>query len=132
MELAVIAAKNIENRSAIIDNQIALLERNAGVETSESGFRLVFGDDADGIFGIGFKEKDEDDKKVEYDKRTSTALVVAVGLNNAIIEGQSLKIRRIEQAAAAFLNWAWPGIPVYLTTATGCVLNMGSPFNSTG
>ena len=68
-------ALNIQNRVAIIDNQIALLSREDGDEDSD------------------WDEEDEDDEewydKDKYD-RTSTHLVLAAGFNNALTEGQSL------------------------------------------
>lgn len=68
-------ALNIENRIAIIENQLALLRREQpekkwqwSLETSE--------------------ERDEEDYKSRY-SRTSTHLVIAAGLNNALRDGQS-------------------------------------------
>ncbi|MGB3775628.1 MAG: hypothetical protein WA951_10255, partial [Leeuwenhoekiella sp.] len=91
MDLAVIAAENIENKSAIIDNQIELLKRNKNLDTDDNSFRLVFGAGTDGVFGIFSNEDDEGSHEVEYDKRTTSSLVVAAGLNNSIIENQSLE-----------------------------------------
>ncbi|WP_350290482.1 hypothetical protein [uncultured Croceitalea sp.] len=97
MEIAKKRALNIENRLAIIDNKIALLERNEDVlvvgeaENSitelEIGLgRLIFDDPN---FEIRFGRKDRI-KKYKYDRRTYSDFVMAIGLNNAIIEGQSL------------------------------------------
>lgn len=76
-------ALNIENRLAIIDNKIALLERNDygytdGTETASfnlnfSGLKITSGN-----------------RPVIYDKRTTTDLVLAAGFNNAIGEGQDI------------------------------------------
>ncbi|HEA28522.1 MAG TPA: hypothetical protein ENH91_00755 [Leeuwenhoekiella sp.] len=111
MDFATIAAKNIENRTAIIDNQIALLERDQNLKLDEGGFRLVFGAGTDRIFGVDFRDNNDENsvEKVTYDKRTSSSLVVAVGLNNAIIEAQSLDDSPYKIGGSRFfeLGWAW-------------------------
>ena len=71
-------ALNIENRVAIIDNQIALLER----ENDDKNWHWSWGEDDD---------EDSDDQwwgKSRY-SRTSTDLVIAAGFNNALESGQS-------------------------------------------
>ncbi len=86
-------ALNIENRVAIIDNKIALLERN-GTLNEEGGknyVRIGIGEDGttgDSWLGIHIREKNSVTRK--YDRRTSSQLVFSFGLNNAIIDGQSL------------------------------------------
>ncbi|WP_339633121.1 hypothetical protein [Bizionia echini] len=109
-------ALNIENRLAIIDNRIALLERNETV-TQDTGANL------DGlVIEIG-KNKDSDTydtgsiyvgpktkkKPRVYDKRTTSDLVFAIGFNNAIIEGQSLNDSPYKIGGSGFveLGWAW-------------------------
>lgn len=96
-EVAKKRAMNIENRLAIIDNKIALLERNNGevleIDSLQNVERLLIsigGDDGDGtkIFGIRFD--DRKNKPVKYDRRTYSDFVMALGLNNAIIDGESL------------------------------------------
>lgn len=91
-------AMNIENRLAILENKIALLERN-GIEVMEldsidntTRFMIDFGGDEDGeerILGIRFRERAKR-RPIKYDRRTYTDFVMAIGLNNALIEGQSL------------------------------------------
>lgn len=80
-------AMNIENQLDIIDANIALLERNAvtedGEETVDVYYRKL----------DYLKYKEEDEKEKDYDsipKRTTSGITVAFGLNNAIIDGQSL------------------------------------------
>lgn len=109
-------ALNIENRLAIIDNRIALLERNETV-MQDTGATL------DGyIVEIG-KNKDSDEydigsiyigpnskkKPRVYDKRTTSDLVFAIGFNNALIEGQSLNDSPYKIGGSGFveLGWAW-------------------------
>lgn len=87
-------ALNIENRLAILDNQIALLERNQG-EEEEYGppfIELGWGgehEDGTRLFGIRVGD-DLDEKDRKYDRRTYSDFLFAFGLNNALIEGQSL------------------------------------------
>tara|TARA_R100000935_G_scaffold44696_2_gene67583 strand:+ start:1698 stop:2762 length:1065 start_codon:yes stop_codon:yes gene_type:complete len=86
-------ALNIENRVAIIDNKIALIERNGTLneERGKNYIRIGIGEDrttGDSWLGIRIKEKDSVTRK--YDRRTSSQLVFSFGLNNAIIDGQSL------------------------------------------
>lgn len=82
-------ALNIENRLAIIDNKIALLERNGLVVTDSLSQKDVFKVSVNGKPLFSYKA--DSVRKVKYDKRTYSDLVMAVGLNNAIIEGQSLE-----------------------------------------
>jgi len=72
-------ALNIENKLAIVDNNIELLERNG---KDDDDFDFSF----NRIGKIDFGKNDP----VRYDRRTTSDLVFAVGLNNVIIDGQSL------------------------------------------
>lgn len=80
-------AMNIENQLDIIDANIALLERNAitedGEETVDVYYRKL----------DYLKYKEEDEKEEDYDsipKSTTSGLTMAFGLNNVLIDGQSL------------------------------------------
>lgn len=106
-------ALNIENRIAIIDNRIELLKRNHEQEyqyDSEGDgvtFRIGTGDDTNESFiYIGDKKHD---KPRKYDRRTSSDLVLAFGLNNAIIEGESLDNSPYKFGGSRFfeIGWAW-------------------------
>jgi hypothetical protein len=92
-------AMNIQNRVAIIDNQIALLtrEENADDWSWEKDSELK--DD---------KDKDDWFRKSHY-SRTSTHLVVAVGFNNALTEGQSINDSDFRVGGSRFfeLGIAW-------------------------
>jgi len=98
-------ALNIENRIAIIDNKIALLERN-GEETivyiGENKVTVDVFDDGDFVSVSFNKEK-------KFDKRTTSRLVVAFGLNNLITEGESFNDTEIKIGGSRFfeLGWAW-------------------------
>ena len=104
-------ALNIENRLAIVDNKIALLERNSDVSMisndDDPGFRISFGgsDADDKIFRIG-KWKN---KPRKYDRRTTSDIVLAFGLNNAIVEGESFDESPYKIGGSRFfeIGWAW-------------------------
>lgn len=66
-------ALNIENRIAIVENELSWLSRNADWEEDEN---------SEG------KEKDDDWKKKNVYSRTTTDLVVAIGLNNVVENGE--------------------------------------------
>ncbi|MBQ4818445.1 hypothetical protein [Aquimarina sp. MMG016] len=110
-------ALNIENAVAIIDNRIALLERNGtetiGTEDSKITFGIGSKNDENGdvLFGINIKTgKGSDTKKdIVYDRRTSSGIMVAFGVNNAIVDGQSLDDSDYKIAGSRFfeLGWFW-------------------------
>ncbi len=115
-ELKEIAAQkhalNIENRLVIIDNQIALLERNdTNYLNDKTKLSIGLGskdrDDGDILFGINVKNGKK--AKVRYDRRTYSDLVVAFGLNNAIVDGQSLDDSDYKIAGSRFfeIGLAW-------------------------
>ena len=100
-------ALNIENRIAIIDNKIALLSRNEdGEDDWENQNAGEEGKDGDSsmIFRWGSR-----DKARHYDRRTTTDLVLAVGFNNALQEGQDLNDSDFKVAGSRFfeLGIAW-------------------------
>ncbi len=105
-------ALNIENRMAIIDNEIALLERNKGevldYEEDDNSW-----DDDDGVtIRIDGDEWEITDNKYgwsKYGRRTYSDFIVAFGLNNAIIEGQSLNDTPYKVGGSRFfeMGWAW-------------------------
>ncbi|WP_053978447.1 hypothetical protein [Mangrovimonas xylaniphaga] len=110
-------ALNIENRLAIIDNKIALLERNEELWSSEDRsttfvLELGKGEEADeydrGVIYIG-ERADYKLKPTIYDKRTTGDLVFAIGFNNAIIEGESFGDSPYKFGGSGFveLGYAW-------------------------
>ncbi len=106
-EAAKIAALNIQNRTAIVDNKIALFKRNDyGLSRTgqENKFGIVIGDK---LYNIS-KDKS---KTKKYDRRTSSDLVVAVGFNNALVEGEKLDNSPYKFAGSRFfeigLAWKW-------------------------
>ena len=102
-------ALNIENRTAILTNKISLLERNEkgyfandGV-TSNEGISVA----RNGTF-VEIKSKENNQIK-RYDRRTYNEIVVAIGLNNAIIEGEAFDDSPYKYLGSRFfeLGWAW-------------------------
>ncbi len=111
MQMAKKRALNIENRSAIIDNKIALLERNeegysTNVDEDLSKIGFSIGSDEGSFAGINISGKN---KPKKYDLRTKSQFVLAFGLNNAIIEGQSLDDSPYKIGGSRFfeMGWAW-------------------------
>ena len=101
-------ALNIENRIAIIDNKIALFERNGDVEIEgESGITIRIGSsvkDDDQVIYVGPKLH-----KRKYDRRTTSAFVFAFGLNNVVTEGESIDDSDFKIGGSRFteIGWAW-------------------------
>ncbi|NJX15217.1 hypothetical protein [Tamlana crocina] len=101
MEAAKIAALNIENRIAIANNKIELLKRNdygLNKTANKHVFGIVINDEP---YTITQPKK--------YDRRTSSEFVLAFGLNNAIIEGESLDDSSYKFGGSRFFEagWAW-------------------------
>lgn len=108
-EAAKIRALNIENRLAIIDNKIALLERNNNIESTDDGYTFrIGGDENTGESFIYLGEKSKD-KPRKYDLRTSTDFVFAFGFNNALIDGENLEDSPYKLGGSGFieLGYAW-------------------------
>ena len=105
-------AANIEDREAIIDNQIALLERNHGVVIENDKDISVWEDGVGVSVNVGDEPWDPFDseaKKHKYDRRTYSDMVIAFGFNNAIIEGESLNDSPYKTGGSRFfeIGWAW-------------------------
>lgn len=111
-EVAKRRALNIENRVAIIENKIAWLERNEGevLMLTESdtleGDRMRVGLLIDGKPAITFNSK-RWKKEIKYDRRTYSDFVMAIGLNNALIEGQSLNDSPYKIGGSRFFEMGW-------------------------
>jgi len=103
-EVAEKRALNIENRLTIVDNKIALLKRNINDTIIKKQKTIELGVFDEGkIINIYYNEK----KK--YDRRTTSDLVFAFGLNNVITKGESLDDSDFEIWGSRFteLGWAW-------------------------
>lgn len=113
-------ALNIENRIAIVDNQIALLERNKGEElilqrsdtAAYTQIRFGWGngdeEDIEQFFGFSIKNN-ERKNKVKYDRRTYSDLVMTFGLNDVIVGGDAGSGSPYEIGSSRFfeLGWQW-------------------------
>jgi len=103
-------ALNIENRLAIIDNKIELLKRNAeGYESDDTDkgdfIGFSFGNDDDSFAGFRIKHRNRYRK---YDKRTTSDFVFAIGINNTIMDGQSLgDLYQVMGSGFEELGWSW-------------------------
>ena len=108
-------AMNIENKIAIIDNKIELLKRNeegdVELDVTSSGYYLRIGgaeDENTNDEFIYFGKRDQD-KPRKYDRRTTSDLVLAFGLNNALIDGEKLEDSPYKFGGSRFfeIGWAW-------------------------
>lgn len=109
-EAAEYIAENIDNKTTIIDAQIALVERN-GIQTQPTQVSIGFGgEDSEGkrVFGIAINNG-EGRKKTNHNRRTRSDFVFAVGFNNALADGRSLDDSPYRVAGSRFaeFGWAW-------------------------
>lgn len=95
-------ALNIENKLAIIDNKIALLERNEEVDVDGDKTLIV-------SVRNGKEEEERRKRDVYMDKRTTSTIVVAAGFNNALQDGQSLSDSDFKIGGSRFfeIGWSW-------------------------
>lgn len=105
-------AKNIENKVAILQNTIELLKRKGTVDlnTNIDNIEIGFGaDDGEGDVLFGIKYNSGRQKPIIYDRRTYGDPIIAFGLNNAIVEGQSLEDSPYKIGGSRFfeIGWAW-------------------------
>ncbi|WP_369992600.1 hypothetical protein [Winogradskyella sp.] len=101
-------AANIENRMAIIDNKIALLQRNdSDYDFENESLRL--GINLGRFTGFEISSEERVKKPKKYDRRTTTDVVFAFGLNNALIDGVSLDDSPYKIGGSGFmeLGYAW-------------------------
>ena len=102
-------ALNIKNKSAIIDNSIALLERGETYEIKEikpDGVKIVLFDFENGEAIVSIKNSK---KTKKFDKRTYSNFLMAFGFNNAIIKGQSFNNSPYRVGKSKFfeIGWVW-------------------------
>lgn len=85
-------AANIENQLAIIDNQIALVERTGRIDPSQ-GTSLLVGlgnQDEDGNRILGIAYNTNKTRVTTYDNRTYGEMVIATGLNNVVSDNAEI------------------------------------------
>lgn len=94
-------ALNIENRIAILENKFALDERN---NENYSAIELLGNGK---IINIDIKSEDKKDRV--YDRRTTSDMVLAAGLNNVITDENSLDDSDFKIGGSRFfeIGWAW-------------------------
>lgn len=130
-------ALNIENRVAIVENQISLLERNEGktlvlleADTlANDQVRLGLSIDGDPIFSINSNRWRRD---IKYDRRTYSDLVLAVGFNNALIEGQSLDDSPYRIGGSRFFEMGWQWRTRVFNNSNWLRFNYGFSFQFNG
>ncbi|MFK7832847.1 MAG: hypothetical protein AB8B52_06205 [Winogradskyella sp.] len=106
-EAAKIAALNIENRVAIIDQKIELLKRNGYDDdqyNTEEQDRIEV---SIGSSGVRVNLDSDEKKSKKYDQRTFGENVWAFGFNNTIIEGQALEDSPYKLGGSGFIEWGY-------------------------
>lgn len=110
-------ALNIENRISIVENEIQLLERNGGdilvAESIDSTGNKGLGISIDLTRGDGstlvWEKRRRRKNELKYDRRTYSDFVMAIGLNNALIDGESINDSPYKIGGSRFfeMGWAW-------------------------
>ncbi|WP_276389734.1 hypothetical protein [Eudoraea chungangensis] len=107
-------ALNIEDRLSIIDNKIAILERNGLENPSELAIEEDKEEKEEKTTVIKIDRDDWDlfyneNGWSKYDRRTYSDFVIAFGLNNAIIDGESLEDTPYKVWGSRFfeIGWNW-------------------------
>jgi hypothetical protein len=107
-------AANIENRLTIVDNKIALVERNSSDYDLGDGDKFLFrigagGGDEDTKKSFIYLGEESNDKPRKYDRRTTSSLVFAIGFNNTLIDGVSVDDSPYKLGGSRFteLGVAW-------------------------
>jgi hypothetical protein len=112
-EAAILRAENIANRTAIIDLEISLFERNNGTlaqaKTTADDLEndIGFSVNLNGAPFVIFKEK-----QIPYDRRTYSDFVVALGVNNLVNFDQDIESMEdfdFQLAGSRFfeIGWVW-------------------------
>lgn len=128
-------ALNIENSIAIIDNKISLLERNEGesfiLSESEEYDEDMVKIDINGARVLSLNSEDWN-RDVKYDRRTYIDPVIAFGLYNAIIDGQSLDDSPYEIGGSRFFEMGWAWRTRVFKNSNALRLNYGVSFQFNG
>jgi len=128
-------ALNIENRISIIDNKIELLARNEGNIMDDPDDKSIIDDGVGVTVNIGdepWDPFDDDKKSLRYDRRTYSDFVMAVGLNNVIIEGESINNSPYETAGSRFFEMGWSWRTRVFTRSNFMRFNYGLSFQFNG
>lgn len=120
-EAAEIAAKNIENKIAILDNNIALLQRGEDLFIEED----IVKEDV-------LEEPNNCKYKRVYDKRTSSAIYVAFGFNHGLIDGVSFNDTPYQIGGSKFFEVGWQWKTRLLKNSNAIRLTYGISYQSNG
>lgn len=106
--------RNSDNRVAIFENEDSLMERNSEEEVEKhqrKTLRITWGNDKScekekEVFADSVTDKN---KRILYDRRTTSGPMLAFGLNNVITEGSSLDDSDFKVAGSRFfeIGWVW-------------------------
>ncbi|WP_010522305.1 hypothetical protein [Aquimarina agarivorans] len=98
-------ASNINNRIAIIDNKLLLLQRNE----NEEDFETAYLEESIEKFLTHIDENDQNENSSKKDKRIRSGLLFAVGFNNALVEGASFEDSPYKFGGSRFfeIGWEW-------------------------
>ncbi|AUC83452.1 hypothetical protein [Lacinutrix sp. Bg11-31] len=112
-EVAKKRALNIKNRIEILKNKIDFNDRN-GLKNDldlkeKKSIGITIGSSKNNLVGLTVANSKHNPKPVKYDFRTLTGLVVSAGLNNALIDGQSLSDSPYKIGGSGFfeLGFQW-------------------------
>jgi len=122
-------ALNIQNQLNIIDENIQLLKRNGMIEEGEEEVRID-----DYYTSMEFLKFSINSKKKDYDSipsRTTSGLFVAFGLNNALIDGQSIDDSPYKIGGSRFFEIGYQ-FETMLTKSGFARLNYGFSFQFNG
>ncbi|NJB70815.1 hypothetical protein GGR42_001277 [Saonia flava] len=134
-------ALNIEDRIAIIENEISLLERNDGktlilIEADTiSGDNVRFGISFNGKPAFSFSSKNSKHwkkREIKYDRRTYSDFVMAIGLNNTLIEGQSIEDTPYKIGGSRFFEMGWQWRTRVFKNSNFMRINYGFSFQYNG
>ena len=138
-------ALNIENRIAIYENRIALLDRNKEDSLSfeyfpmNNGFKIRFGSDIDDMESsedktfLGVKWNDHSQPRPpRYDRRTYSDFIIAIGLNNVIADGQSLNDSPYQIGGSRFFEFGWQWRTRVFKNSNFMRINYGVSFQFNG
>jgi hypothetical protein len=129
-------ALNIENRIAIIDNTIALLERNEGIGLNSEN-EITFDESGD-VIRIRWGDREpwtlfkNHHRESVFDRRTYSDFVFAIGLNNALIDGQSIEDSPYKFGGSRFAEFGWQWRTRIFQNTNFLRLNYGFSFQFNG
>ncbi|MCM5661490.1 hypothetical protein [Galbibacter mesophilus] len=119
------AALNIQNKTSIIDNEIALLSRGENFDTKST----FFDNDCDDFWDFDCDSKDHE--RV-YDKRTYSDIVIAFGFNNAIIDGESFNETPYKVGGSKFFEIGWQWKTRLLKNSNAIRVSYGITYQTSG